>query len=29
METLGSIFLYLHIGGAIAAFGPTVAKELQ
>jgi hypothetical protein len=25
METLASIFLYLHIGGAIAAFGPTVA----
>jgi len=25
METLGSIFLFLHIGGAIAAFGPTIA----
>jgi hypothetical protein len=25
MEPLGSIFLYLHIGGAIVAFGPTIA----
>ena len=25
MELLGSIFLFLHIGGAIAAFGPTMA----
>ena len=25
MATLGSIFLFLHIGGAIAAFGPTIA----
>jgi hypothetical protein len=25
METLGTIFLYLHIGGAIVAFGPTIA----
>lgn len=28
METLGSIFLFLHIGGAIAAFGPTIAFPL-
>jgi hypothetical protein len=25
METLATIFLFLHIGGAIAAFGPTIA----
>jgi hypothetical protein len=25
MDTLGTIFLYLHVGGAIAAFGPTIA----
>jgi hypothetical protein len=25
METPGTIFLYLHIGGAIVAFGPTIA----
>jgi hypothetical protein len=25
METLGTIFLYLHIGGVIVAFGPTIA----
>jgi hypothetical protein len=25
METLGTIFLYLHIGGSIVAFGPTIA----
>jgi hypothetical protein len=25
MELLGTIFLYLHIGGAIVAFGPTIA----
>jgi hypothetical protein len=25
MDTLGTIFLYLHIGGAIVAFGPTIA----
>jgi hypothetical protein len=25
MATLGTIFLYLHIGGAIVAFGPTIA----
>ena len=24
----GSIFLFLHIGGAIAAFGPTIAFPL-
>ena len=28
MELLGSIFLFLHIGGAIAAFGPTIAFGL-
>ncbi len=28
METLGTIFLYLHIGGAIAAFGPTAVLPL-
>jgi Predicted integral membrane protein (DUF2269) len=28
MEPLGSIFLFLHIGGAIAAFGPTIAFPL-
>lgn len=28
MELLGSIFLFLHIGGAIAAFGPTIAFPL-
>src|ERR1044071_2781373 len=26
MELLASIFLFLHIGGAIAAFGPTIAS---
>jgi hypothetical protein len=25
MQPLGTIFLFLHIGGAIAAFGPTIA----
>jgi hypothetical protein len=25
MQTLGTIFLYLHIGGVIVAFGPTIA----
>ena len=25
MEPLGTIFLYLHIGGVIGAFGPTIA----
>lgn len=25
MEWLGTLFLYLHIGGAIVAFGPTIA----
>ena len=28
VELLGSIFLFLHIGGAIAAFGPTIAFPL-
>jgi hypothetical protein len=28
MEFLGTIFLYLHIGGAIAAFGPTAVIPL-
>ena len=28
LETLGSIFLFLHIGGAIVAFGPTIAFPL-
>jgi hypothetical protein len=28
VETLASIFLFLHIGGAIAAFGPTIAFGL-
>jgi hypothetical protein len=28
MATLGSIFLFLHIGGAIVAFGPTIAFPL-
>jgi hypothetical protein len=28
MELLGSIFLFLHIGGAIVAFGPTIAFPL-
>jgi hypothetical protein len=25
VDTLGTIFLYLHIGGVIVAFGPTIA----
>lgn len=29
METLGSIFLFLHIGGVIVAFGPTIAFPLM
>jgi hypothetical protein len=28
MQLLGSIFLYLHIGGVIVAFGPTIAFPL-
>ena len=28
MELLGTIFLYLHIGGAIVAFGPTAVLPL-
>ena len=28
MTLLGTIFLYLHIGGAIVAFGPTIAFQL-
>ena len=28
MTLLGTIFLYLHIGGAIVAFGPTIAFPL-
>jgi Predicted integral membrane protein (DUF2269) len=28
MEWLGTLFLYLHIGGSIVAFGPTIAFPL-
>ena len=28
MELLGKVFLYLHIGGAIVAFGPTAVLPL-